>query len=108
MTQLTTQIEECQKKIKELQAEHKKTKEALDKAQQMRDDEHKEGEQTDADDKAAAETVKSARDVIAKWYSENKVFMQVSKQPVSGMAAGEAPPPPPPTFEADYGGKQGE
>merc|ERR1719265_628421 len=34
------------------------------------------------------------------------VFVQ--KQPVEGMAAGEAPPPPPPTWEGGYGGKTGE
>ena len=34
--------------------------------------------------------------------------MQKSKQPVTGMDAGDAPPPPPPTWEGGYGGKTGE
>merc|ERR550514_1384671 len=59
------------------------------------------------DDKDAAATVQSASDVLEKFYKDNKlVFIQ--KQPVSGMAAGDAPPPPPATWEGDYGGKTGE
>ena len=63
----------------------------------------KEWKQTDSDDKLAAETVKSAKDVLTKWYKENSFLQQ---GPVTGMAAGEAPPPPPPT---NFGGaKTGE
>merc|ERR1719199_830684 len=46
---------------------------------------------------------------MTEWYASNKGnFMQVAKQPVSGMGAGEAPPPPPATFDAGYAGKTGE
>merc|ERR1719183_1600797 len=103
ITKLTAEIAECEKEIEELQAEHKKTTEALAAAQKMRNDENAEWKQTDSDDKLAAETVKSAKDVLTKWYKENSFLQQ---GPVTGMAAGEAPPPPPPT---DFGGaKTGE
>merc|ERR1719487_1575098 len=109
ITHLTEVIAECKKTIEELTAEHKKTKEALEKAQRMRDDENAAWKKTDADDKAAAETVASAKDVLTQFYKDNDlVFVQKAKQPVSGMAAGEAPPPPPPTWEGGYGGKTGE
>merc|ERR1719199_1834473 len=75
----------------------------------MRKKEHKAWEETDADDKLAAETVMNARDVLANFYKDNNLaLVQQSKQPVSGMAAGDAPPPPPTTWEGDYGGKTGE
>merc|ERR1719409_1760310 len=100
ITKLTEQIARCEKKIEELVAEHKKTKEELDKAQRMRDDENRAWQATDKDDKAAAETVESAKNVLAQFYKDNDlVFMQ--KQPVTDMAAGEAPPPPPATWEGD-------
>jgi hypothetical protein len=109
ITKLTAEIAQCEKTIEELVAEHKATKEALAKAQRMRNDENKAWKVTDADDKAAAETVKSARDVLEGFYKENNLgLVQKSKQPVSGMAAGDAPPPPPPSWEGGYGGKTGE
>merc|ERR1719453_2292225 len=47
--------------------------------------------------------------VLESFYKDNGlVFVQKAKQPVEGMAAGEAPPPPPATWEGDYGGKTGE
>merc|ERR1740138_952849 len=99
ITKLTEQIARCEKKIEELLAEHKKTKEELDKAQRMRDDEHRAWLATDKDDKAAAETVESAKNVLEQFYKEKGlVFMQTAKQPVSGMEAGDAPPPPPATW----------
>merc|ERR1719298_318349 len=48
ITKLTEQIAKCEKKIEELVAEHKKTKEELDKAQRMRDDENAAWKKTDA------------------------------------------------------------
>merc|ERR1712138_324791 len=51
----------------------------------------------------------SAKKVLEGFYKENDlVLMQKAKQPVTGMAAGDAPPPPPPTWEGGYGGKTGE
>jgi hypothetical protein len=109
ITHLTEVIAECEKTIKELIAEHKETKEALEKATRMRKDENVAWMQTDKDDKLAAETVASAKEVLEGFYKDNGlVFVQKAKQPVEGMAAGEAPPPPPPTWEGDYGGKTGE
>merc|ERR1719163_2473864 len=65
--------------------------------------------ETDKDDKAAAETVASAKQVLEGFYKDNGlVFVQKAKQPVTGMNAGDAPPPPPPTWEGGYGGKTGE
>merc|ERR1719253_146252 len=109
INKLAAFIEKCENTIKELQAEHKKTKEALDKAARMRADENAEWKQTDKEDKMAAETVGSAKSVLEGFYKDNKlVFVQKSTQPVTDMAAGEAPPPPPATWEGGYGGKTGE
>merc|ERR1719443_1351329 len=109
ITRLTEVIAECKKTIEELVAEHKKTKEELEKATRMRENENAAWKKTDKDDKLAAETVMSAKEVLEGFYKENDlVFVQKSKQPVEGMAAGEAPPPPPATWEGGYGGKTGE
>merc|ERR1719401_2564993 len=109
INKLAAKIAECKKKIEELLEEHKKTKEELDKATRMRDDENAAWKVTDKDDKDAAATVLSAKDVLEGFYKDNDlVLVQKAKQPVTGMAAGEAPPPPPPTWEGDYGGKTGE
>jgi hypothetical protein len=109
VNKLAAKIAECEKTIEELLAEHKKTKEELKKATRMRDDEHAAWEVTDKEDKDAAATVMSAKEVLEGFYKDNDlVFVQKGKQPVTGMAAGEAPPPPPPTWEGDYGGKTGE
>jgi len=109
ITKLTAEIADCEKKIEDLEAEHKATKEALEKAQRMRKDEHTEWMQTDKDDKAAAETVANAKDVLQGFYKENGLnLVQKSKQPVTGMDAGAAPPPPPASWDGDYGGKTGE
>jgi len=110
ITKLTGSIEDMQNTIKELEAEHKKAKEALNKAQRMRNDENAAWKITDKDDKDAAATVASAKKVLENFYRDNNLVLaqKSSKQPVEGMAAGEAPPPPPPTWEGGYGGKTGE
>jgi len=109
ITKLTAEIAACKKTIEELDAEHKETKEALAKAQRMRKDENRVWMTTDKDDKEAAATVMNARNVLQGFYKENDLMLvQKSKQPVTGMAAGDAPPPPPATFEGEYGGKTGE
>merc|ERR1719215_1310295 len=108
ITALTARIAQCEKTIAELVANLKETKEDLDKATRQRNDENKAWKQTDADDKAAAETVLSAKDVLAGFYKDNNLaFVQAAKQPVT-EDAGAAPPPPPSTWEGDYGGKTGE
>jgi FtsZ-binding cell division protein ZapB len=109
ITKLSAEIEECKKTIEELKAEYAETEAALAKATRMRKDEHAAWQVTDKDDKEAAATVESAKEVLENFYKENDlVFTQKSKQPVTGMAAGEAPPPPPATWEGGYGGKTGE
>jgi len=106
---LTAKIQECKSKIEQLVAEHKQTEEDLAKATRMRNDEHSAWLVTDKDDKDAAATVQSAKEVLEGFYKDNFSLMQRrGKQPVTGMKAGEAPPPPPPTWEGGYGGKQGE
>jgi hypothetical protein len=109
VNKLTTKIKECEKTIEELLEEHKKTKEELDKATKMREDQNAAWKVTDKDDKDAAATVQNAKEVLENFYKDNDlVFAQKAKQPVSGMAAGDAPPPPPPTWEGGYGGNTGE
>jgi hypothetical protein len=109
VTELDAKIKECKERIAEILKEFEKTKEELKKATRMREDEHAAFLVTDKDDKEAAETVMSAKEVLEEFYRENDlVLMQKGKQPVTGMKAGEAPPPPPPTWEAPYGGKTGE
>jgi len=109
VNEMAAKIKKCEERIAEIIEEHKKTEEALAKATRMREDEHAAWMITDKDDKEAAETVMSAKDVLENFYKENDlVLVQKGKQPVTGMAAGEAPPPPPPTWEGGYGGKTGE
>merc|ERR1719263_1442834 len=109
INKLTAQIAACEKHIEELKEEHAKTKEELKKATRMREDENAAWKLTDKDDKEAAATVMRAKEVLENFYKDNDLnFIQKAKQPVEGMAAGEAPPPPPPTFEGGYGGKTGE
>jgi len=109
VNEMAAKIKKCEERIAEIIEEHKKTEEALAKAKRMREDEHAAWMITDKDDKEAAETVMSAKDVLENFYKENDlVLVQKGKQPVTGMAAGEAPPPPPATWEGGYGGKTGE
>jgi len=107
ITKLTSDIAECEKEIEQLEADHKATKEALKKASNMRADENRAWKATDADDKAAAETVANAKGVLEGFYKDNGLAL-IQKQPVEGMEAGAAPPPPPATFGDAYGGKTGE
>jgi len=109
ITQLSSRIADCQKKIEDLIADKKANREELKKAQRMRDDENAAWKKTDADDKAAAETVANAKNVLEGFYKDNNLaLVQKHAQPVSGMEAGDAPPPPPATFGDAYGGKVGE
>merc|ERR1719174_2040268 len=107
VTRLTEEIAKLADEIKGLEAEHKKVKEELDAAKKIRGEENAAWKVTDKDDKEAAETVKSAKDVLANFYKDNKLSLaQQGKAPE--VTAGEAPPPPPPTWEGGYGGKTGE
>lgn len=108
INEMIAKIKKCEERIAELLKEHAKTKEELEKATRMRENEHEAWMKTDADDKEAAETVMSAKEVLENFYKENDLVLMQKKQPVTGMRAGEAPPPPPPTWEGGYGGKTGE
>mmetsp|Transcript_89659 Transcript_89659/g.141549 ORF Transcript_89659/g.141549 Transcript_89659/m.141549 type:complete len:735 (+) Transcript_89659:54-2258(+) len=108
VNEMIAKIKKCEERIAELLKEHEKTKEALEKATRMREEENAAWLVTDKDDKDAAETVMSAKEVLENFYKENDLVLMQKKQPVTGMKAGEAPPPPPPTWEGGYGGKTGE
>jgi DNA repair exonuclease SbcCD ATPase subunit len=100
---LVADIAKLKAEIEGVEAEHKKVEEELKAATRIRDDEHAAWKVTDKDDKAAEETVLSARDVLENFYKETKLVLAQK-----GKAPGEAPPPPPPTWDASYGGKTGE
>jgi hypothetical protein len=107
VTRLTSEIKTLNEEIKGLVADHDQVKKEMEAAEKIRQDEHSAFLVTDKDDKDAAATVKSAKDVLANFYKDNNlVLAQKARQPQ--VTAGEAPPPPPPTWEADYGGKTGE
>jgi len=109
IAKLTEDIAKLTKKIEELIQEHKETSDALDEATKMRKKENLAWKKTDADDAEALKLVNKAKGVLESFYKDNNlVLVQKSKQPVEGMAAGDAPPPPPTTWEAPYGGKTGE
>merc|ERR1740117_1779806 len=72
ITQLSTRIADCEKKIEDLVADKKANREELKKAQRMRDDENAAWKKTDADDKAAAETVANAKNVLEGFYKDNR------------------------------------
>jgi len=103
ITRLTSEIAELQKEMDKLQAEHDKVSDELKKAADIRKGENTNWKKTDADDEAAAQTVKTAQGVIEKFYKDNGLSLaQQAKGP------GDAPKPPPSTWEGDYGGKTGE
>jgi len=106
ITRLEGEIAKLTKEIATKQAEHDEVKAELKSATQIRADENAAWKITDKDDKDAAATVQSAKDVIQDFYKNTmkaEVFVQ---QPA--VTAGEAPPPPPATWGGDYGGKTGE
>jgi len=116
MDELSDQITADRSKIAELTAEIEaktqqvaETMQELKEATEMREKEHAEWMATDKDDKDAKTIVGNAKEVLAKFYSENGLMLvQKSKQQPFVSASGEAPPPPPPTWEAPYGGKTDE
>jgi len=98
------------KKLKRKKAEVKKIEKELQDAEQIRKAETEAWKKEHADDKAAAELVKSAADVLANFYKDNNLnLLQHSKDMVPPtVSSGDAPPPPPPTWEEPYGGATGE
>eukprot|EP00928_Gymnodinium_smaydae_P090888 TRINITY_DN745_c0_g1_i1.p1 TRINITY_DN745_c0_g1~~TRINITY_DN745_c0_g1_i1.p1 ORF type:complete len:727 (-),score=245.43 TRINITY_DN745_c0_g1_i1:73-2253(-) len=105
ITRLNAEIEEIKDEVAEKEATVKATQLALTEATEQRGSEHAEFQQSDADDKAASETVLRAKDVLEQFYTSNG--MMLVQQPAVAKA-GEAPPPPPTTWEAPYGGKTQE
>jgi len=99
---LATVIQECEKKIAELEAENHEAAVALQKAESLRKTAHDEWMKTDADDEKAAAVVKDATEVLKVYYeNQRKEESLLQEDP-------RAPPPPPPTWEGGYSGKQGE
>lgn len=113
MDEHTDTIEEKKARIAEIVvnvADNKKEivtlKAELKEAVKDRKDSNQAWQNTNKDDKAAAELVNSAKGVLTKFYADNDLmFIQNKMDPIT---AGEAPPPPPSTWEAPYGGKTGE
>merc|ERR1719378_1456251 len=106
IAKLNAEIKEIVAEVAEKVAAIKKIEEEMEEATKLRNKEHEEWVTSDQEDKAAAELVGQAKDVLANFYKDNNlVFAQKREVPV---IAGEAPPPPPTTWEAPYGGKTQE
>merc|ERR1719453_492884 len=103
ITKLNAEIKEIVAEVAEKVAAGKKIQEEMKAATELREKEKAEWVTSDAEDKAAAELVGQAKDVLEGFYKDNNlVLAQRREVPV---VAGEAPPPPPTTWEAPYGGK---
>jgi len=106
---LKTEIDEANDEIKEKETEIKTIKKELADAKKVRERETASWKKEDADDKAAAELVESAAEVLENFYKENNLnLMQQKHTEPPVVTAGEAPPPPPATWEEPYGGATGE
>lgn len=111
ITEESTTVSDCKRKLRELEAERSKTNATVEEARQNRAREHLAWVKANNDDEEAATIIQNAIDVLSRFYvaKDNDVaLVQDARQPVQGMAAGAAPPPPPPTWEGGYGGKTGE
>jgi len=106
ITKLTEEIKTIEEAVAELKIQNTTVYEELKKATEMRHDEHLEFKKNDKDDKEAAELVKSATEVLSKFYAGPGELTLVQQPAVT--EAGEAPPPPPATWADPYTGKQGE
>jgi len=103
-------IAEWQTQIAAKKEEIKGLEEDLAEATAAREKEKQEYETNLADDKAAADLIKQAMEVLKGFYEENFGLLLVqggARQPPV-VEAGKAPPPPPATWEEPYGGAQGE
>jgi septal ring factor EnvC (AmiA/AmiB activator) len=99
-------IKKLEEDIQGLKEEQTKVEEQLKASTRIRDDDHAAFLITDKDDADAAALVKQAKDLLEKFYSENKVLLQKSRAP--DVQPGEAPPPPPATWEGGYAVKETE
>mmetsp|Transcript_47597 Transcript_47597/g.120594 ORF Transcript_47597/g.120594 Transcript_47597/m.120594 type:complete len:689 (+) Transcript_47597:55-2121(+) len=110
-TRLASEIEELNGQIKEKAEEISSINASLTDAEHIRADENAEWQRSDADDRNAALLVGEAVGVLETFYNSLALAQRGvahSKQPVEGMAAGQAPPPPPSTWATPYGGKKDE
>jgi len=104
-------IAEITAEIKDKEEQVRITEEELKEAKEMREKEHAEWTASNKDDKDAKALVLAAKDVLAKFYSENGLMLaQTAKKGAAPFTseAGNAPPPPPATWEAPYGGRTEE
>jgi len=109
ITKLTAHIADLTAEMASLDKAMEETDKALKEATTQREKENKDWKYNNKMDAAAIDLVAKATKVLSDFYADNKLMLvQKSKQPVEGMAAGDAPPPPPTTWEAPYGGKTGE
>lgn len=108
IAKLEGEIKDHSQEIKKILDEKAQVKKELDEADKIRKEENKAFQVTDKEDQEAAETVKSAKDVLQKFYKESFKLLQTQQGRKPAVAAGEAPPPPPATWDGGYGGKKGE
>jgi len=109
ITELNGEIADLTKSIEDADAELKLAREEDAEAFRIRGEEKGEWTTTNSEDQGAKTTVNNAKNVLAKFYSDNNLmFAQTAKAAKKQVPAGEAPPPPPTTFEDPYGGKTGE
>jgi len=108
ISQNTARIAELKGLIETKTAEIAQMEKELEEAKRTREDEKAAFEAALADDKAAAELIKKAKDVLEGFYKDNGLgLLQKSAQPPT-VEAGKAPPPPPQTWDAPYSGAKGE
>lgn len=100
ITKLEGEIKDLVTAIASTLAEKAKAKSELDAADKLRSDENAQWKISDKEDQDAATTVKSAKEVLSKYYAEAFKASFVQQH--------EAPLPPPATWEGGYGGKKGE
>jgi len=116
ITRLTGEIAEIEKSIVEKTELIAKAKEELAEAKDLRKKENDEWKESTAEDEEMKAIIKSARDVLTKFYADNDLmFLQKPRSgaafaqgPRSAGEVGKAPPPPPPTWEGAYGGQTEE
>jgi len=101
IAKLREEADEFRKEIAESQEAKQQSKEELAEAAKNREAERSEWLASEVDDKSVAAMVKKAKEVLAKFYSDNNLVL--AQQPK--VAAGKAPPPPPSTWDAPYLGK---
>jgi len=102
ITKLEGEIKDLATQIAGTLADKDKAKKELDAADKIRNDENAQFKVSDKEDQDAASTVKSAKEVLTKYYAEAFKASFVQHQ------AGAAPKPPPSTWDSSYGGKKGE